>query len=571
MTDTELMMLEQMTYINAACDIVDIPASQVTGDTIKDRLLVFDENAIRKLEESGAEGQQWAAIIKYIQGNDEINSLVQAETFKDSNGTVLATSYYHKDDPSSGFVTFNGTTTANNWYDNGTGFGTSDTEVQKEALEYIDSLPFDNIEVVGHSKGGNLAQYVTITSDKITRCVSMDGQGFSQEFLDKYWAEIELRGGCITNYSLSGDFVHILLYPIPNAKQDYCTGDRVDSVVENHYANSFFQYETTFDANGNPVTVLKVDSEGNPYIINNQKENEMMTYLHEFTCFALSTMPADERVEMGDYIGNILKLTFSGEPKEPVVGADGKVYTDVLEYVFSDEEMFCKLIAYVIKYMETYNLTEAEVRQLLSLLGMDSFMQAIDEYYAENKIACDIIIGSAESILMFLLKNITDGKEDKIIEAILRDILPYFLSNAGIEIDYDLASVWQNIEEEYVNIPNVKPGANQNISIRVGRTYKYTDEVYAILQHSIDVLERFAAPNLSAWSKYVEFKWYESLFVHVFIECVDKYNTKVYDLCSDGKRSVLFAFDAVEKIDSDCAQKIYEIVSDINVLVLGTQ
>lgn len=37
---------------------------------------------------------------------------------------------------------------------------------------------YDSITVTGHSKGGNKAQYVTVLSDKVDRCISMDGQGF---------------------------------------------------------------------------------------------------------------------------------------------------------------------------------------------------------------------------------------------------------------------------------------------------------------------------------------------------------------------------------------------------------
>ena len=57
--------------------------------------------------------------------------------------------------------------------------------------DYIENLPYDSITVAGHSKGGNKAQYVTVLSDKVDRCISMDGQGFSQEFIDKYYAEIQ--------------------------------------------------------------------------------------------------------------------------------------------------------------------------------------------------------------------------------------------------------------------------------------------------------------------------------------------------------------------------------------------
>ena len=66
--------------------------------------------------------------------------------------------------------------------------------------------------------------YVAITSDKVTRFVAYYGQGFSQEFIDKYWAEIQAKGEFITEYSLSTDYVHVLLFPVPNSKQVYCQG-----------------------------------------------------------------------------------------------------------------------------------------------------------------------------------------------------------------------------------------------------------------------------------------------------------------------------------------------------------
>ena len=89
--------------------------------------------------------------------------------------------------------------------------------------------PYDSITVTGHSKGGNKAQYVTVLSDKVDRCISMDGQRFSQEFLNQYYAEIEKKGGCIKNYFLDGDFVSILLFPVLGSDQICIEED--DSII----------------------------------------------------------------------------------------------------------------------------------------------------------------------------------------------------------------------------------------------------------------------------------------------------------------------------------------------------
>ena len=80
------------------------------------------------------------------------------------------------------------------WYDNGQGLYEDASKYQKVALRYFEdtlrALDIDNIGssvrlvVTGHSKGGNLSQFVTFNSkyrDYVNCCISFDGQGFSPE------------------------------------------------------------------------------------------------------------------------------------------------------------------------------------------------------------------------------------------------------------------------------------------------------------------------------------------------------------------------------------------------------
>ena len=92
---------------------------------------------------------------------------------------------------------------------NGISVCLTDPEQQRRALSFINNLEYDNITVVGYSKGGNKAKYVSLLSDKVTRCVSFDGQGFSRQFQEKYGPLIEENRWKITNYALDGDFVNI--------------------------------------------------------------------------------------------------------------------------------------------------------------------------------------------------------------------------------------------------------------------------------------------------------------------------------------------------------------------------
>jgi len=71
------------------------------------------------------------------------------------------------------------------WFDNFLGLFMTDTKRQQEMLEYINSLPYDFITLVGHSKGGNYAQYIAALCDKVVYSVSMDGQGFFRQIYQR--------------------------------------------------------------------------------------------------------------------------------------------------------------------------------------------------------------------------------------------------------------------------------------------------------------------------------------------------------------------------------------------------
>lgn len=103
------------------------------------------------------------------------------------------------------------------WSDNFEGAFDCDTKCQKQFQKFVKEQAeyYDNITVTGHSKGGNLAQYATVTEgESIDRCISFDGQGFNDEFCDKYADEIEKNKRKIKSISAEGDYVNILLNPI---------------------------------------------------------------------------------------------------------------------------------------------------------------------------------------------------------------------------------------------------------------------------------------------------------------------------------------------------------------------
>ncbi|MFI3326524.1 MAG: Mbeg1-like protein [Clostridia bacterium] len=86
-------------------------------------------------------------------------------------------------------------------------------------LNYANLLDgYDNITMTGHSLGGNLAEYATLKSidygldDNIEQCVSLDGPGFSDEFIEAYAAYIFKMEDKLVHYQWS--FVGEVLTPL---------------------------------------------------------------------------------------------------------------------------------------------------------------------------------------------------------------------------------------------------------------------------------------------------------------------------------------------------------------------
>jgi len=163
-------------------------------------------------------------------------------------------------------VAFRGTDGSNEtWFDNFEGAGnTIATPMQEAAKKYIKSLKYDDITVTGHSKGGNLAAYVTVLCSNVTNCVSFDGQGFSEEFHKKYalMIALALKNKNIKTIAAHNDLVNTLLLPI--GKTFYVNNEGSGTFGEAHFiSNLILNRDGTaaneFDDNGNFLSTVKQD------------------------------------------------------------------------------------------------------------------------------------------------------------------------------------------------------------------------------------------------------------------------------------------------------------------------
>ncbi len=111
---------------------------------------------------------------------------------------------------------------------------------------------YDNLMMTGHSLGGNLAEYATVVSqnygldDNVAQCISMDGPGFSQEFIDANYDAIMHMGDKMTHYRYS--FVGGLLndLPLPEGSYRYLNVSNDANHIDGEEYNMFTRHDTKY-------------------------------------------------------------------------------------------------------------------------------------------------------------------------------------------------------------------------------------------------------------------------------------------------------------------------------------
>lgn len=191
------------------------------------------------------------------------------------------------DERENAVVVFRGTATEGEWEDNGQGAYEYDTREQIDSLNYINNLKFKNLIVTGHSKGGNKAQYVTILSDKIDKCISINGQGFSNEFISKYRNEIEKSKSKIICINSKYDYVYCLF---------------------NQIGGTYYYIETELQINPLDYHKLNILLDENGYLRKGTNEGILSEIINNFSIYLISELPKDIRSLVIDVIIDAVEL-----------------------------------------------------------------------------------------------------------------------------------------------------------------------------------------------------------------------------------------------------------------------
>ena len=586
MTDADLLMLENLTYIDRGFNKTGCRIDMVSYDSLGDYFDdVFTEDVLAEFDmgcgvrddengnptfyyfdELGGENssQEWAAMIRYMKNNDEIRNMRVVDAPKNSNGKTYAMRF----EPTPGHegntvVAFRGTLGGAEWIDNVKGMIQTDTEAQREALDYIESIPSDNITVVGHSKGGNKAQYVAILSDKVKRAVSFDGQGFSKAFIDKYSAEILKNAeDKIHCYGLDTDYVHGLLYYMPNVDQVYVTGGTdVTDVKQNHSPDAFFAY--TQNEKGEWIIEVVNDKLGDEddesimyFEIGDESRVQM---LHRFTNFVMNVASEENQQEIVGFVSELLAMKFGENP-----ASDSEMKALILQ----KSDTVGLVLSYLVLYYEIEGYSYYEITRL------------IEELQVEFQI--EIPIDTAASVVSYLVGDDTETNKSMKREIAKTGTELYILfktkgklrnrirdsgkyGKVVKEILGSAQSGYKNGKKEY----EAKYGKGHNEAAfedpkpAIGRVWDFSEETYNKLMQINSEMRKLTIPGAEWWAEYAHYRWYSNIDAEGDRLWFKENANQLYERCVNCESKINTVFDREKEIYKTAIGKLESICEDL--------
>ncbi len=499
LTDEQLMLLEQITYIKDRGKVEEVAGVQLNfkkGDSVRTILSKFDKKALDNLRNSNGElggaieGKEWAGIIEAMQNDKDIANLVLDDVqIKQRPVTITKLPWggIRKDGPAleayafkppgesnQRIVTYKGTNDLFEWANNPRGIYQSETIDQKGAENYLNRYIAGNkdldITVVGHSNGGNKAMHVAINVPQVVRAVAMDGQGFGIKYLEDHQQEMHANGHKITAYNAEGDFVspllnyqegglvkeliNELLNQQEGIKQVYVKGFNVNGPFQNHCSNA----------------LLKTDEHGN--LLQGKDGNYVKVEVDR----PLLSVPF--------FIHSISKVTNYFCPKAKANFGEALAY--VLPIVFNEELSFVQqydnikgsVMIFVLKEMLASTDPIRNIKRLKDLLFCMS--------YTVDRVVKDFIITTAEIVEVFatMLGEFIDESIDMVHESLIKvhDAVAKAVDSTLKAFKASVSFVSRNLYELYKDarekLETLYKGAVIAIKLVKTTTFKLAEHIY---------------------------------------------------------------------------------------------
>lgn len=337
------------------------------GCSGEDSMHYCDDNQTHSKEDSEnyvdcMAGDGWRKLLSAIRQNDRLMKVRIHQVFRDvlpGGGGGLGAVFFHVP-AGEAVVAFRGTA-REEWKDNFQGGGYTSaadrvsTIQQMRALSWYQSLELSHwfVTVTGHSKGGNKAKYITILDDTVDRCLSFDGQGFSDEFMEWYRVRILLRQHRIENHNVENDYVHLLLNDVGASAyykgQVYKKGD----FLKNHCPNAF----------------LLPGRDGKLHMERSEEgQTKALYWLGRFLTGYLKSLTRRKKLDLLDLLGELAEKLAGGEPKE-------RLLLTFLEEQHRD--MAAEFVEYAFAYGEKHPEFVCGADWLLEQTGLGKLVWAV--------------------------------------------------------------------------------------------------------------------------------------------------------------------------------------------------
>ena len=384
-TSTEqILLLNNLLYCESNSKIESNPMKTFMDEKNEGRTVgEYVESILRNSENivddtfysTGMTGREYKDILVAVQKDPELSRLVIKDVHIDrSSGGDGRSALFVDPVSNEAIVAFKGTQSSREWADNYSGISRTDapdgvsTDIQQSALnwyqEKVKDGGYSSITVTGHSKGGNKAKYITIMDDSVDRCISQDGQGFSDEFMETYSDRISLTQNKITNHNTDKDFVNILLNDVGETTYyegtNYVEGKGIEAsglrFAENHCTNTIFH----FDKNGNYVLIPTEPDPG-------MKELDLM--LNSY----IRSIPSENRQKTGEMLAKLMDLATDDKIK-----GEDKI-DQLIDLLSKDKyrEVSASLIGYILMYKKEYPQLMDEIERVMAEIGMGDLIKTV--------------------------------------------------------------------------------------------------------------------------------------------------------------------------------------------------
>lgn len=355
--------------------------NKTIGDYISSVLYNASKIKDDKEYSSGVTGAEYKQIMWTIRGNEHLRNLFIRQVHQEDAAAGGGLSAYLFD-PScnEAIVVFKGTQGDAEWVDNVSGLYQVPTAFQENALKWFQSLNFDDcttITVTGHSKGGNKSKFITIMDDRVDNCYAYDGQGFSDEFIKKYAANIVKNQDKIFNIIAQSDFVNILLNDV--GKRQFYLGTNYGRMgfAENHCANAILFYD---DVGG--MSVWKADAQ-------DKRMKDLDIMLNSF----IRSTKMSTREDVANMLGEVIVSAENGD-SERLLG------------VFSNEHYAdgaAKLMAFILRYKAEKPKMVQSVKEIMQQNGLNTGLVGVIDFATDHDLLIEFI-GKQPNAVISLLK-----------------------------------------------------------------------------------------------------------------------------------------------------------------------